>query len=419
MITSVDKKLHVNFDRLKENIIELSNIGKEEGSGIYRMAFTREDYEARKWLLQKFSNMGVEASFDGALNVIARLPFGVSNTPAIVVGSHTDTVPNAGALDGALGVLIGVECLQRIKESNIQLNFPLEVVAFSDEEGRFGGMFGSRSYAGLMTPGYLEEATDLDGIRLKEALKTLGYDAYKALDAARNPEHLRYFLEIHIEQGPVLYENQHTLGIVTDITGLFKWQVTFSGSSNHAGTTPMDMRNDAFMGLADFAHEIPRLIDENGSDHSKMTIGKVQLLPGSPNTIPGQAKFSLDVRDTSSEILYELQDASRKALSAIARRRRLKFDFEELSWIDPVACDKKIISSLEKVSKQLGVNYITMPSGAAHDAQMVSNIAPIGMLFVPSKGGVSHSPHEWTDWRDIETGANVLLNTLLELNETP
>jgi N-carbamoyl-L-amino-acid hydrolase len=409
--------LQINSARLRENIIVLSHIGREEGIGLYRMAFTRNDYEARKWLLGKFNAMGVDASFDGALNVIAVLPAGKTDA-AIVAGSHLDTVPNAGALDGVLGVLIGMECMQCIKEHEVALNFPFEIVAFSDEEGRFGGMFGSGSYAGMITPGYLEEATDLDGVLLKDAMEALGYDAYKALDAARTPGRIKYFLEVHIEQGPLLYENRHALGIVTDITGLFKWQITFTGASNHAGTTPMHMRNDAFMGLADFAHEIPRIIDENGSDRSKMTIGKVQLLPGSPNTIPGQAKFSLDVRDTSPETLYELQDASRKALSAIARRRRLKFDFEELSWIDPVACDKKLIASFEKVSGKMGVNYITMPSGAAHDAQMVSAIAPVGILFVPSKGGVSHSPHEWTDWHDIETGANVLLHTLLELNES-
>ena len=418
MITRVEQKLSIDFQRLKENVIKLSNIGKVEGSGIYRMAFTEADQEARMWLLKKLEAIGFNASLDGALNVVGKWNPQHSDRPSIVVGSHIDTVPNAGALDGALGVLIGLECLETIKERNVEFNFPLELVAFSDEEGRFGGMFGSRSYAGLMTPGYLEEATDLDGIRLKDALSELSHDPYKALDAARPLNQLRYYLEVHIEQGPVLDEGHHTVGIVTDITGLFKWQITFIGSSNHAGTTPMHMRNDAFMGLADFAHEIPRIIDENGSEHSKMTIGKVQLLPGSPNTIPEQARFSLDVRDTSRETLLELQDASRKALSAIARRRKLKFEFEELSWIDPVACDKKLIDTFETVSKELKVNYLLMPSGAAHDAQMVANIAPVGMLFVPSKGGVSHSPHEWTDWQDIETGANVLLNTLLEINRS-
>ncbi len=412
---ATEKNLTVNLDRLKENVIALSNIGRDELGGIYRIAFSKEDYEARKWLLNKLNEIGLEADFDGALNVIGKFNSSSAN-PSVVIGSHIDTVPNAGALDGALGVLIGLECLQRMKESDIETDFPIELVAFSDEEGRFGGMFGSRSYSGMMTPGYLEEAADLDGIKLKDALQELGHDPFKALDAARHSEGIKYFLEVHIEQGPVLDEKQCPIGIVSDITGLFKWQITLTGTSNHAGTAPMQLRNDAFMGLADFAHEIPRIIEENGSEYSRMTVGKVSLLPGSPNTVPGQAVFSLDVRDTSSKVLRELQDASRKALSAIARRAKLKFDFEELSWIVPVACDKELIGTFEKVANQLGYNYMMLPSGAAHDSQMVASIAQVGMLFVPSKGGVSHSPHEWTDWLDIEKGANVLLNTLLELN---
>lgn len=420
MTTVATSRQHgINFDRLKSNIMTLSNIGKDQdGGGIYRMGFTKEDYAARRWLLEEMNTMGIEASLDGALNVIGRLmPKGAEGRP-VVIGSHIDTVPNAGALDGALGVMVGLECMQCLKEQNVPLSFPLELVAFSDEEGRFGGMFGSRSYAGLMTPGYLEEACDLDGIKLKDALHELGFDPYEALGAARSSEQIEYFLEVHIEQGPVLYERRHAVGIVTEISGLFKWQITITGVSNHAGTTPMDMRHDAFMGLADFAHEIPRIIDENGSEHSRMTVGKTQLLPGSPNTIPGQARFSLDVRDTSREVLLELQDACRKALSAIARRRRLKFDFEELSFIEPVSCSKKLISAFEESTKTLGARYLMLPSGAAHDAQMISTIAPVGMLFVPSKGGISHSPHEWTDWQDIETCANILLHTLLDLNHS-
>lgn len=414
MAVKTQKNLTINLERLKNNIIELSGIGKAENGGIYRRGFSPEDYHARLWLLEKLKNIGVKASMDGALNVSGRLS-GENAAPAIVVGSHIDTVPNAGALDGALGVLAGLECLHILKENNVKGRFPLELIAFADEEGRFGGMFGSRSFAGLMNPGYLEEAADLDGVKLKDAIKDLGHDPYRALDAARNPKEIKYFLELHIEQGPVLDEKQCAVGVVTDITGLYKWQITLTGEANHAGTTPMDMRNDAFMGLADFAHEIPRIIDENGSDASKMTIGKVQLFPGSPNTVPGEVKFSLDVRDVSDEIMYEIQDASRKALSAIARRNKLMFKFEELSWIDPVACDDNLVATIENVSRNQNVNYLKMPSGAAHDAQMVANLAPVGMIFVPSKKGVSHSPHEWTDWRDIETGTNVLLNTLLEL----
>src|SRR5690606_37244852 len=168
-------QLSINLDRLKENIIALSAIGKAENGGIYRMGFSREDYHARLWLLEKMKAMGLDASMDGALNVVGKLAPKKSTKPSIVVGSHIDTVPNAGALDGALGVLAGLECLHVIQENNLSINYPIELIAFSDEEGRFGGMFGSRSFAGWMNPGYLEEATDLDGVRLREAMEDLGH----------------------------------------------------------------------------------------------------------------------------------------------------------------------------------------------------------------------------------------------------
>ncbi len=405
----------INIERLKSNILELSNIGKRENGGIYRMAFSDADFEARQWMIEKFREAGMETRLDGALNVVGRLEGKISEKPGILLGSHIDTVPNAGALDGTLGVLTALECINVLREQNAEFHFPIELIAFSDEEGRFGGMFGSKSMAGMMTPGYLEESADLDGIYLKDALEKSGYNPYAALDAARDPSDIKYYLELHIEQGPVLDNSAKSIGIVSDITGLFKWQVTLTGSANHAGTTPMQMRNDAFTGLADFAHEIPRIIDENGSEDSKMTIGKVQLFPGSPNTVPGKVMFSLDVRDISEDVMHELQQASRKALSAIARNKNLMFEFEELSWIAPVSCNDELIKILELAAKSLNLKYLKMPSGAAHDAQMMAAIAPVAMIFVPSKGGISHSVHEWTDWRDIEAGANVMLNTILRI----
>lgn len=407
---------YVNFERLKKHINELALIGKKKDGGIYRMAFTEDEYEARKWLEQKMKDAGLETSWDGALNIIGRLQTAENkDKPAVVIGSHIDTVPNAGALDGALGVLVGLECLTRIKEENIKTDYPFELVAFSDEEGRFGGMFGSKAYSGQINPGLLEEAKDLDNISLADAMKKLGFDPMEALDASKDRHSIKGYVELHIEQGPVLDTEHLSAGIVTDITGLFKWQVKLSGAANHAGTTPMSLRKDAFMGLADFAHEIPRIIDENGSESSRITVGKVTLYPGSANTIPGEVEFSVDARDISEEILLELKNACRKALSSIARKNHLNFVFDEVSWISPTACDTDMKSILEATAKKLDLKYKVMPSGAAHDAQMVARIAPIAMIFVPSKNGISHSPHEWTDWRYIERGANLMLNSVIDI----
>ncbi|MCA9134389.1 MAG: Zn-dependent hydrolase, partial [Planctomycetales bacterium] len=294
----------------------------------------------------------------------------------------------------------------------------LELLAFSDEEGRFGGMFGSQALCGQITPEKLATMKDLDGIPLGDEMQRHGFDPLDALDAARDPDSLAGYLELHIEQGPVLDRLHKPLGVVDEITGLFTWSVWLRGEANHAGTTPMDMRNDAFMGLADFAHEIPRILEENGGPRSRATIGKAQILPGAANTVPGLVEFSLDARDTSEAILDELSSAFRKALQAIARRRKLMFEFEQKSYLPPVSCHPQIVEQVMLQAGQLGLDYQTMPSGAAHDAQIMGGMLPVGMIFVPSKNGQSHSPAEWTAWSDIEAGANVMLHTLLQLADS-
>lgn len=407
--------MHVNLERIKSDILELSRIGRDEQDrGIYRMAFTDADMEGKRWLIDRIETAGLEAKTDGAVNISAELA-GQEDLPRILVGSHIDTVPCAGALDGTLGVVVGLECFRCIREAGLPLERTLELIAFSDEEGRFGGMFGSQSLCGQMSPDKLATMTDLDGVRLQDELARHGFDPLAALDAARDPETIAGYLELHIEQGPVLDRLQKPLGIVDEITGLFTWSVWLRGEANHAGTTPMDMRNDAFMGLADFAHEIPRLLEENGGPRSRATIGKAQILPGAANTVPGLVEFSLDVRDTNEQVLEDLSTAIRKTLSAIARRRSLMFEFEQKSYIPPVICGADLVERLTRHAVQLKLDGHRMPSGAAHDAQIMGRVVPVGMLFVPSKGGQSHSPAEWTSWSDIEAGANVMLRTLLDL----
>lgn len=407
--------LQVDLERIKSNILTLADIGRNaDDHGIYRMAFTDADMEGKRWLTDQIEAAGLGHRIDGAANISTTIE-GTSDAPEILVGSHIDTVPCAGALDGTLGVIVGLECLRCLKTANVSLDRTIELVAFSDEEGRFGGMFGSQSICGEMNPEKIATMTDMSGVRLEDELRRHGLNPFAALDAARDPESIAGYLELHIEQGPVLDRIGKPVGIVDEITGLFTWSVRLKGEANHAGTTPMDMRNDAFMGLADFAHEIPRILEENGSARSRATIGKAQILPGATNTVPGLVEFSLDVRDTSEVILDELSAAFRKALSAIARRRDLMFEFELKSYIAPVQCDPKMIQTLTSQSQALGLESNAMPSGAAHDAQIMGRMVPVGMIFVPSKGGQSHSPSEWTAWSDIEAGANVMLNSLVQL----
>jgi len=421
VITPDLKALRVDIERIKKNILELATIGRSQADrGIYRMAFTDADMEGKRWLLDRIDEANLRSASDGAGNIFGQLipDASAAAAPAVLMGSHIDTVPCAGALDGSLGVVVALECLRTIQASGVRLTRPLELVAFSDEEGRFGGMFGSEAFAGLITPATFDRK-DLDGISLGDAMLRQGMDPVKALDAARSRESVEAYLELHIEQGPVLDTNKLSVGVVENITGLFKWQIRFHGEANHAGTTPMEMRKDAFMGLADFAHELPRIIEENGGKHSRATIGKAQILPGSPNTVPGLVEFSLDVRDTDETVLDELSRACQKALAATARRRGLKFEFDELSRIRPVECDPELVKILGEEAEVLQLKSIHMPSGAAHDAQILGGLTRMGMIFAPSRGGKSHSPEEWTAWEDVAAASNLALQSLLRLCTAP
>ena len=407
--------LSVNLERIKNDIHELAEIGRcRDDRGIYRMAFTDADMEGKRWLKDRIEHAGFEPRTDGAVNVSAELS-GSTDQARILVGSHIDTVPCAGALDGTLGVIVALECLRCLHERAVVPERTIELIAFSDEEGRFGGMFGSQAVCGQLNPDVLATLSDLDGVLLGDELRRHGFDPLGALDAARDPETIASYLELHIEQGPVLDRGQKSVGIVDEITGLFTWSVCLKGEANHAGTTPMEMRHDAFMGLADFASAIPRILDENGSARSRATIGKAQILPGAANTVPGIVEFSLDVRDTSPETLADLGNAFRKALSAIARRRNLMFEFQQKSYLPPVAADPAIVKRLLRQAEQLELTHLQMHSGAAHDAQIMGSMVPVGMIFVPSKNGQSHSPAEWTSWTDIEAGANLMLHSLMDL----
>jgi N-carbamoyl-L-amino-acid hydrolase len=412
------KLLSINAQRLQQDIETLSTIGRGADQGIYRTAFSANDIEARRWLKQRIEDAGLACYQDGAANIHARLDW-YPEVASVMTGSHMDSVPGGGHLDGALGVLASLEAVRCLKESGATLRRPVEAVAFSDEEGRFGGIFGSSALCGLLTPESIHAARDLDGISLSDAMAEQGLNAMDALGASRPADSIHAFVELHIEQGPVLERRQIQIGVVDAIAGLIKWNVRLMGAAGHAGATPMDMRQDAFQGLAELATEIPRILEEHGGPRSVATIGRVQLSPGAANVVPGEAEFSLDIRDTDSETLQTLADALRRTLSAIARRRQLMFEFEVLSEIEPVKCDDAIMRTMERVCRDQGMSILQLPSGAAHDTQIMAQLTRAGLIFIPSKGGRSHSPAEWSDWQDIENGANVLLNTLYQLASQP
>ncbi|MEJ2457215.1 MAG: Zn-dependent hydrolase [Novosphingobium sp.] len=408
----------VNIERVESDIHAIAQFGFNEADrGVYTQGFSEADMAARQWVRDRFEELGMAHRMDGAGNVIGRYgpAEGPDSPPCVIIGSHLDSVPAGGIFDGVLGVVAGLECVRVLRENGVVPAFPIEVIATSEEEGRFGGMLGAQAMTGRVTLDWLDTARDEHGFMLKDAMKAAGLDSHDVLHAYRRPEDIRAFLEVHVEQGPVLDTEKTTIGIVEGISGVFKWNCRLIGKPDHAGAAPMDMRSDALMGMVDFAHEISRIIDEEGTDKSRITIGHVALKPGFPHTVPGEADFTIVGRDLEEEVMQRLSDACRRVLSSIARKHKLKFEYAEMSWLLPAYCDEGIRALMERKVQELGYSYRTMPSGAGHDVQFFCNHTKAGMFFVPSVNGVSHAPDEWTHWTDIERGCQLLLECVREL----
>lgn len=403
--------MQINLERLQQNLHDLNEIGyNPDDRGFYRIGFSDADMQGRHWLMERARSLDLDTYMDGAGNVFFGI--GARDKPMILMGSHIDTVPAGGYFDGSLGAMAALEVIETMREHQPELDTPIWGVATAEEEGRFGGMLGAQAMSGKLTPDWLQEAHDADGVYLKDAMAAQGLDVMKALEAAIPTERLKAFVELHIEQGPVLFQKDLQIGVVEGISGVFKWIVHLKGKADHAGTAPMDMRSDAFMGLADFAHEIERIIAENGTDKSRITVGKVELKPGHPHTVPGEAIFTIVGRDMDNDIMTDLANACRRALSAIARKHRLMFEYEQVSWLAPKPCSSRLVDLIEQQTKQRGYSYLRMPSGAGHDTQFMSEVTDAGLIFIPSINGVSHAPDEWSHWHDVEAGTNILLDTV-------
>jgi N-carbamoyl-L-amino-acid hydrolase len=407
-------ELAINLDRLRDEMIRLGEIGREPGvPGINRPGFSDADMQARRQMAERMRQVGLAVSMDAVGNLSGLWEAGTG--PRVMVGSHLDTVPMGGLFDGALGVCAALECVRTLREAGAAPAHPIEVIATAEEEGRFGGMLGSQALSGQVDPDWLTRAVDEKGVRLIDAMQAQGLDPKRYKDAARDPASVRAFLELHIEQGPVLERSNLQVGIVEVISGVFNWTIRLTGETNHAGTTPMSMRRDAFAGLAAFAVEIPAIIAAVGGDQTRVTIGAVEIKPGFPHSIPGEATFSLIGRDTSSEAMQRLATECRHRIERAADTHRLETEIAELSWLEPKRCDGEIVALLKRHADRLGYSSLQMPSGAGHDTQFMADLTKAGLIFVPSIGGISHAPEENTHWSDIEAGANLLLHAVAEL----
>lgn len=404
--------LTIDIERLNNDLEELGRIGRDPRGGISRPSFSKADLEARAWLKNRIEKAGLDYRIDGAGNVFGYLGAG---GPVVMAGSHIDTVLNGGRYDGAVGVLAALECLRRIREEGLRPPQTLALAAFTDEEGNLVGDFlGSRAFIGALDREFLEKGTTSFGVPFRDVLKGTEFTIDGILGARADAPEIAAFLELHIEQGPTLDDEGVPVGIVDIIAGKhYRW-CSFIGESGHAGTTPLELRRDAFLGLADFAL---RATQHVATHHygSFVTVGKVHVSPGAFSIVPGRADFSFEFRSRSKETLGALESELFAIAEGVASARGLEFVSMIMDATEPVAIPDHLTALLADSCAKLGFSSMKLGSGAGHDAQILAAKGPSAMIFIPSPDGRSHTPEESIRKDDLEKGANVLLNALIRL----
>jgi beta-ureidopropionase / N-carbamoyl-L-amino-acid hydrolase len=401
-----------NAQRLEQRIHALGRFGANPGGGVSRVAFSQADIAGREYVKSLMREAGLEVRVDTAGNIIGRRAGTDPALPVIMTGSHIDSVPQGGNYDGDVGVLGAIEVAQLLREHGIVTRHPMEFVVFTDEEG---GVVGSQAMAGQVGPEALDVISH-SGLTIRDGIRAVGGDPLRLTEARRAPGTVAAFVELHIEQGAVLDEAGTDIGVVEGIVGIRWWDVTVQGTANHAGTTPMNRRRDALLAASELALAVNRIaLTMPGTQVA--TIGRIRAEPGAPNVIPGRVEMSLEIRDLSADKIVSVFRAIEAEAKRIASARGTPMSFSEIDVaLTPAPTDERLRKIIEAASASLGLSSRGMPSGAGHDAQDMAHIAPMGMIFVPSKDGISHAPQEYTAPVDIANGVDVLLRTLLAID---
>lgn len=397
---------------MEQRIKALSQYGANPEGGVSRVAYSDADIAGRKYVMGLMQEAGLEVSIDAAGNIIGKRKGKNNNLPSIAFGSHIDSVPGGGNYDGDVGSLGAIECVQLMKDNNIVTNHPLEVFIFQNEEG---GLVGSEAISGILTEEELSLVSS-GGKTLRQGMIDIGGDPTRFHEAARKKGDFKAFLELHIEQGGFLDQEGINIGVVEGIVGIKQWMVNFQGKANHAGTTPMDQRQDAMLAAAKYVVETNR-IARSTPGRQVATNGKIKALPGAPNVIPGLVEMTLEIRDLDFDKMLSLYEKIKVAGEEIANETGVSITYTPLNEDIPAVTDKRIQDMIAASAKDLGLTHKYMPSGAGHDTQDMARITPTGMVFVPSKDGISHSPKEFTSAQDMANGASVLLQTILKLDK--
>ncbi|HHV38407.1 MAG TPA: M20 family metallo-hydrolase [Tepidimicrobium sp.] len=407
--------MNIKLERIIEDIETLATFNATPGKGVTRLSFTKEDKEAREYIRNRMEEIGLKTWEDGYSNLFGRKEGKDLNAPVIMIGSHFDSVINGGPFDGVAGLVTALEVARVLVENDVDHHYPIEVVAMNDEEGvRFGtGLSNSRAMIGAMDEAELDSAVDKDGISLRQAMLDFGITP-NLEDAKREKGSIKAFLELHIEQGPILEDEGKEIGLVETIVGIDKYDCVFKGNSGHAGTTPMVDRRDALIGAAEFALAINRIVRKVG-EGTVGTVGEFNISPNAPNVIPGQVQMSIDIRSGKDENIKKVEKEMMEELKRIGDSLNLETEIKKSLYVPPVNMSEEIIGIMEEKVKELGYSYKRMDSGAGHDSMIMAEIAPTSLIFVPSKDGLSHHPDEWTDYEAIKKGVELMLKTVVEL----
>jgi allantoate deiminase len=406
--------VRINPSTIEQYVETLGAIGQQDEGGIIRPVYSSAWLEARVQLAKWMSDASLEVHGDAVGNLFGLLRGTVDDAHTILTGSHFDTVKFGGKFDGALGILAGLAALRGLLEQKGRPQRALEVVALCEEEGsRFPAHYwGSRGILGLIQAEELDSLRDDDGATIAEAMRDAGFSPERYGEAKRND--LSAFLELHIEQGRMLFDEKIDIGIVEAITGILHQVISVEGRADHAGTTPMDLRRDALQGAAHMAMEITRMVEQEGRP-AVVTMGKWDVRPGAVNIVPGKVSFSIDLRHPVESTKQRLRDAMRVLCETIAQKRGISVTIETENDGLPVEMNPRLQQALINAAEACGVTWKRLPSGAGHDSQVMAQHIPTAMLFVPSIEGRSHSPAEFTTFEDAARGASVLATTLYHL----
>ncbi len=412
-------EIHVDAKKLRARIEALSVFGRPEGGtfadGVSRVAYSQADVDGRRFVMREMRAARLTPRIDPAGNIFARRAGANPGLPPILFGSHIDSVPNGGNFDGDLGVLSSLGVIEALERAAHSTRHPLEMVIWACEEGvAFGrGLASSRIVAGDITTADLSQVWN--GMTRAQAISQIGGDPAHIMEAVQPKGAYHGYLELHIEQGGTLEQRALNVGVVEGIVGIHRFDAIVTGFANHAGTTPMPERQDALLAASHLTIAVREAVTREPG-RQVGTVGHIEVTPNAPNVIPGHVKMTIELRDLSVATLTRLADDIRRRASEIAQSTKTTIEIKPLSMNPPALATPAVQAAIERAAGSLALTSTRMPSGAGHDAQMMAHIAPMGMIFVPSVGGISHSPRELTHWDDCARGADMLLHAILELD---